>query len=127
MLFNCFRIGLLSSATFGLLHMFIVGSFIYMYFPIAIIVWVLYSIFDEEDREYLRRNGIDPDSISWLYTEYDDYYTPSYSNKHANTYNYQPTQNWRVQQGNQYSEQYKKISKKCQRNFKINLASKIED
>ena len=97
-----------------------------MYFPIAIIVWVLYSIFDEEDREYLRRNGIDPDSISWLYTEYDDYRTPSYANRNVNTYNYQATQTWQTQQRNQYSEQYKKISKKCQRNFKVNLASKTE-
>jgi hypothetical protein len=73
MLYTSFRATVMIAAILGLLHMIAEGSFIYMFFPIAIIIWAIYTFFDENDREYLRRNGIDPDEISWFFPEYSDY------------------------------------------------------
>ena len=73
MLYTSFRATVMAAAILGLLHMITEGSFIYMFFPIAIIIWAVYTFFDENDREYLRRNGINPEAISWSFNDYSDY------------------------------------------------------
>lgn len=108
MLYTSFRATVMAAAILGLLHMITEGSFIYMFFPIAIIIWAVYTFFDENDREYLRRNGINPEAISWSFNDYSDYgYVPQ------NTY-----YGYR-----EYSNPvYKVLKDKCKRNFKITIS-----
>jgi hypothetical protein len=133
------------AAILGLLHMIAEGSFVYMFFPIAIIIWAVYTFFDENDREYLRINGIDPDEISWFFPDYSDYgavrdkhstmnrtsgdYRRSYSARTNNSsYNGNMganTQYTRYAPQNTYygysNPVYKALKDKCKRNFKITV------
>jgi len=146
MLYGSFRAAVLAAAILGLLHMIAEGSFIYIFFPIAIIIWAFYSFFDENDREYLRRNGIDPDEISWFFPEYSDYgavrdkhstmnrtsgdYRRSYPAR-TNSSSYNGSISADVQyapQGSYYGYReysnpvYKALKDKCKRNFKITVS-----
>lgn len=151
MLYTSFRATVMIAAILGLLHMITEGSFIYMFFPIVIIIWVIYTFFDENDREYLRRNGINPDEISWFFPEYSDYgavrdnhstmnrtsgdYRRSYpartnNSSHNGSMNadaqyarYAPQVSYYGYKG--YSNPvYKALKDKCKRNFKITIADK---
>ena len=146
MLYGSFRAAVLAAAILGLLHMIAEGSFIYIFFPIAIIIWAFYSFFDENDREYLRRNGIDPDEISWFFPDYSDYGVvrdtrPSSNNAYSNNVRSYPSRtnsygyNGSVSYNNQYSRYapqsryaysnpvYKGLKDKCKRNFKITVSN----
>lgn len=151
MLYTSFRATVMIAAILGLLHMITEGSFIYMFFPIVIIIWAIYSFFDENDREYLRRNGINPDEISWFFPEYSDYgavrdnhstmnrtsgdYRRSYPARTNNSSHngsmsadaqyarYAPQVSYYGYKG--YSNPvYKALKNKCKRNFKITIADK---
>jgi hypothetical protein len=148
MLYNSFRITITIAAILGLLHMIAECSFIYIFFPIAIVIWAVYSFFDENDREYLRRNGIDPDEISWFFPEYSDYGavrdSHSTMNKTSGDYrrgynnpsyhgsmsadeqyaNYWPKNPYYTSYGTYSNPIYKKLKDKCKRNFKITIANK---
>ena len=50
MLYTSFRATVMVAAILGLLHMIAEGSFIYIFFPIVIIIWAIYTFFDENDR-----------------------------------------------------------------------------
>lgn len=137
MLYTSFRATVMIAAIFGLLHMIAEGSFIYMFFPIAIIIWAIYTFFDENDREYLRRNGIDPDEISWFFPDYEDYGAvrdkhSTMNRKSSSTYNGSMSAN---AQYSRYAPQYpfggykgysdpvyKVLKDKCKRNFKITIS-----
>ena len=122
---------------------------IYIFFPVAIIIWAVYTLFDENDREYLIRNGIDPDEISWFFPDYADYgavrdshnsmnrtssdYRRSYQYRtNSSTYNggmsadaqysrYAPQYPFGGYKG--YSDPvYKVLKDKCKRNFKITIS-----
>ena len=151
MLYTSFRATVMIAAILGLLHMITEGSFIYMFFPIVIIIWAIYTFFDENDREYLRRNGINPDEISWFFPEYSDYdvvrdnhstmnrtsgdYRRSYPARTNNSSHngsmsadaqyarYAPQVSYYGYKG--YSNPvYKALKDKCKRNFKITIADK---
>ena len=137
MLYTSFRATVMIAATLGLLHMIAEGSFIYMFFPIAIIIWAIYTFFDENDREYLRRNGIDPDEISWFFPDYEDYGVvrdkhSTMNRKSSSAYNGSMSAN---AQYSRYAPQYpfggykgysdpvyKVLKDKCKRNFKITIS-----
>ena len=137
MLYTSFRATVMIAAILGLLHMIAEGSFIYMFFPIAIIIWAIYTFFDENDREYLRRNGIDPDEISWFFHDYEDYGAvrdkhSTMNRKSSSTYNGSMSAN---AQYSRYAPQYpfggykgysdpvyKVLKDKCKRNFKITIS-----
>jgi hypothetical protein len=148
MLYTSFRAAVMAAAILGLLHMIAEGSFVYIFFPIAIIIWAVYTFFDEGDREYLRRNGIDPDEISWFFPEYSDYgavrdkhstmnRTSSYHRRSypaiAKSSSYNGSMSADAQyaryapQGSYYGYReysnpvYKALKDKCKRNFKITL------
>lgn len=149
MLYTSFRATVMVAAILGLLHMIAEGSFIYIFFPIVIIIWAIYTFFDENDREYLRRNGIDPDEISWFFPEYSDYgavrnnhstmnrtsgdYRRSYPAR-TNNSSYNGSMSADVQyaryapQGSYYGYReysnpvYKALKDKCKRNFKITVS-----
>ena len=141
MLYTSFRATVMVAAILGLLHMIAEGSFIYIFFPIAIIIWAIYTFFDENDREYLRRNGIDPDEISWFFPDYEDYgavrdnHSPM---NRTNGDNRRSTYNGGMSANAQYSRYapqypfggykgysdpvYKVLKDKCKRNFKITIS-----
>lgn len=149
MLYTSFRVTVMIAAILGLLHMIAEGSFVYVFFPIAIIIWAVYTLFDENDKEYLRRNGIDPDEISWFFPDYADYgavrdshnsmnrtsggYGKSHQSRiNGSTYNgsmsadaqysrYAPQYPFGGYKG--YSDPvYKVLKDKCKRNFKITIS-----
>lgn len=146
MLYTSFRATVMVAAILGLLHMITEGSFVYMFFPIAIIIWAVYTFFDENDREYLRRNGIDPDEISWFFPDYSDYgavrdnhstmnrtsgnYRKSYpARTNSSSYNRSmgtDTQYTRYTPQNTHygysNPVYKALKDKCKRNFKITVS-----
>ena len=142
MLYTSFRATIIVAAILGILHMIAEGSFIYIFFPIAIIIWAAYSFFDEDDREYLRRNGIDPDSISWFFPEYADYGAVKDYHKpmnqtsrdkrktypaRVNDYERYAPQTTYTTYGVNYNQVYKVLRGKCKRNFKITISNdKIE-
>ena len=144
MLYTSFRVTVMTSAILGLFHMIAAGSYIYILFPIAIIIWAVYTFFDENDREYLRRNGIDPDEISWFFPEYSDYgaIRDSHSSMNRTSSNYRRSYPARTNTGynngasinddySRYAPQYpyrtysnpvyKRLKDKCKRNFKITV------
>lgn len=149
MLYTSFRATVMAAAILGLLHMITEGSFIYMFFPIAIIIWAVYTFFDENDREYLRRNGINPEAISWSFNDYSDYgavrdnhstmnrtsgdYRKSYpARTNSSSYNRSMGTNTQytryVPQNTYYGYReysnpvYKVLKDKCKRNFKITIS-----
>lgn len=127
MLYGTFRVLLMIAAILGTLNMMVFEEYKYIFFPIAIIIWTIYTFFDSNDREYLRRNGIDADEISWFFPDYSDYdavrsthsaYAPRGTYPYRkNTYN-----GWN--NNNQYNSEYKGLKDKCKRNFKITVEKK---
>jgi hypothetical protein len=108
----------------GLVHMLDEEHYTYIIFPIAIIVGCAFSFFDQDDREYLRRNGIDPNEFSAFFDN-EEYYNRK-STRHYDTFSqknvYTPSTGEAIF-GNFFSRDlpYKNIAKKCKRNFKITI------
>ena len=151
MLYSSFRILLMFPSLLAILNMVATNKYEYIFFPIVILVWIIYSFFDEDDREYLRRNGIDADEISWFFPDYNDYgavrdnYKPlkQNSSSHIKTYparkatdnsRYAPKTTYNgyydydyYGYASGYSNTYKKLKDKCKRNFKITIAKNIDD
>jgi hypothetical protein len=102
-------------------------KFDYIFFPIVMFIWVLYTFFEENDKEYRRRNG-DYYEIKddwWLYDTkanhrnnnyrlYDDDYTYG---------KYNVYKSYKVDN----TEQYKNVVKRCKRNFKITINKSNND
>ena len=134
MLYICFRVAVMFAAIMGVLHMISEENYLYILFPLAIIIWAIYTFFDENDREYLRRNGIDPDEVSWFFPDYSDYgavkstnYSTYYPrNNYRRTYPSRTEDYSRYAPSNQYqgynNTEYKKLKDKCKRNFKITIS-----
>ncbi len=146
MLYTSFRATVMVAAILGLLHMIAEGSFIYIFFPIAIIIWAIYTFFDENDREYLRRNGIDPKEISLFFPDYSDYgaVRDNHSTMNRTSGDYRRSYPARISRSSyngsmsadtqyaRYAPQssyygysnpvYKALKDKCKRNFKITVS-----
>ena len=151
MLYSSFRILLMFPSFLAILNMIATNKYEYIFFPIVILIWAIYSFFDENDREYLRRNGIDADEISWFFPDYNDYgavrdnHKPLNQNSSSHTRTYparKTTDNSRYAPTTAYSDYYdydyygytsgysnpyKKLKDKCKRNFKITIAKDTED
>lgn len=97
MLYSTFRIIIMFAACMGTLHMVMTSSFIYIFFPISIIIWGVFSFFDENDKEYIRRNECHQNSSPSLFSKY------------------QPKSYYDSKQ------EYKNIAAKCKRSIKITL------
>lgn len=116
MLYTTFRVMMLIASSLGMLHMVSKGCYIYILFPISIIFWVIYSFFKENDDNYLRVNGIDPNEVSSFFPEqpnerYQRFYDPS---------RYTPKNRVSI-------DEYKKLKNKCKRNFKITISKETND
>lgn len=117
MLYDCFRVTVMVASVIGIIHMFAMGEFTYIYYPIVAIIWGSFSFFDENDREHIRRNGYDYDYDYSNPTYYDNSrYTPrsDYNTSYGST-RYTPYTSYK-------SRQYDGIVKKCKRNFNITIA-----
>ena len=135
MLYSSFRIFMTITAMMGIFHMIVSSQYVYIFFPIVIIIWAFFSLFDEDDREYLTRNGINPDEVSWFFPEYTNY---EYDRHHRHTYQGSTNYNHNGYNNDQtvyttYAQsnvnthysynnlEYKKIVAKCKRSVKITL------
>lgn len=77
MLYNFFRIVFGMAALFALFYMIYDKDYEYIFFIVTILLWCIYSFFRENDNEYLRRENIDPETISWFFPSmYEPLYTP---------------------------------------------------
>jgi hypothetical protein len=115
MLYATFRVMATFCGVMGLIIMISQSTFTFVILPIIIIIWGLFSFFEPNDKEYLRRNGIIEDEYLSFFS--DDGY---YNNTQYDTYNPRTTQHTTSYIGGKYS-QYNEISKKCKRNFKISI------
>lgn len=98
MLYNSFRVLMIITSVMGILNMIVQSSYEYIFFPITIIIWGIFSFFDENDR----RNR---------YNSYESTYTPyAQSNVYKGTYTYSNTI-------------YKKLLPKVKRSVKVTIDS----
>ena len=130
MLFKHFTYCMLICATLILLNMCNDQQWEYVILPIGVLIGGIYKLFDDDDRQYLMSQGIDPDNYEgWfpdLFPYNDDTYTQT---QHHCTYNGQTTYNRKPYQQpsqntylfNDNKNIYKHIVKKCKRNVKINI------
>lgn len=147
MLYNNFIVCMMTCAFIALLRMIDNQDWEYIILPIGILIWGIFKFFDEDDREWLRRRGIDPDDFSWFFSDdFDDNgrYPINVNQTRGNTitwdrvedgYNpsnsdhtrYMPNSStYRTHVGWQ-NPAYKGIVKKCKRNFKITISDKKEN
>lgn len=119
MLYLSFRFTLLMTSLMGIIHMLATEEFTYIFFPIVMFIWAIYTFFEEDDKEYRRRNGdyyhlgsdswLDPDGSNAHYSWYDNEY-----------YNYGGSRTYKPFKVDRTKE-YKNVVKKCKRNFKITI------
>ena len=140
----------MTCAFFALLRMIDNNDWEYIILPIGILLWGIFKFFDEDDREYLRRLGIDPDEYSVFFpSNYDIKYPinnqrtsgntitwDSVENNYDSTYyngqtrdhtRYMPRTNTPKVNSTWQNPLYKGMVKKCKRNFKITISDKKEN
>jgi hypothetical protein len=114
----------------GLLTMISTEDYTYVFFPVVMALWVLYTFFDEDDREHRRRNGEYYElgsynknrNNSWLSDDFDYYsdYNHSIYTGYNNVY-------YKGRSRESYKNPaYKDIVKRCKRGVKISLVKKEE-
>lgn len=116
MLYLSFRFILFFTSFFGILSMISTDNIQYLYFPIIMLIWVLYTFFREEDEEYKKRNG--------YYYRTNNSRNRNYSSYDSNLSYYGVYNNFSPQS---YKQEYKKIAKKCKRTLKITLVDTHKD
>ena len=150
MLYGTFRAIMMFCGSMGIIYMIDQNDYTFIIFPIASLIWGWFSFFDPEDREYLRRNGINPDEFSAFFPDYGYYADGSYnpsshhisvgSNHHKNSWGINNNTQYNHSSNNGYNydyeryaphqttycseyndRQYKGMSKKCKRSFKITV------
>lgn len=119
MLYDSFRVMMMICASVGIIHMIGTDSYIYIFFPIIILIWGIYSLFDENDKEYLRRNGFfyEDDYFSTTNGNNHHHRTTTYQGYTGRGYSQSPTYHYSAYE----SKKYEHIAKKCNRNFKITI------
>ena len=139
----------MTCAFFALINMIDNQEWHYIILPIGIFIWGIFKFFDENDREYLRRRGIDPDDYDMFFSDfYDDdtyglnnhhnhnnhvrYQPSSYPRREGNTISWDGTRDYSTYQtqsigGRWQNPAYNGMVKKCKRNFKITVNKKNEN
>lgn len=128
MLYLSFRFSLVFTAFMGILIMIAREEYDYIYFPIVMVLWVFYTFFQEEDKEYRRRNGeyhtigtgiFDYDcwEDTWLYGG-DTY--PQYNKNHKST-RFDNSLYTKTVNSTKNDPVYKKVPKKYKRTLKITV------
>ena len=152
MLYNNFIVCMMTCAFFALLSMIDNHEWHYIILPIGILIWGIFKFFDENDREFLRRLGINPDEFNVFFPNDNERYsintrtTNSYPKRNGNTVTwenvednfdsdlfrgqksdhtrYQPTTTTYNRGSTWQNPLYKGMVKKCKRNFKITVSEK---
>ena len=129
MLYLSFRVIIFFTSVMGLINMIASDEYTYVFFPVVMMFWSLYTFFDEEDSEYRRRNG-DYYEIGSSYGNnrdrgwlggFDDFdYEPTVYTRYDNPY-YNRGRRSSVTTPYKNPE-YKKIVKRCKRGPKITIA-----
>lgn len=120
MLYNSFKIIMLFTSVMGIFNMVNSSSYEYVFFPITIIVWAIFSFFDEDDKEFLRRRENYP---YWTFQEHkENGYKATYQPITQGTVYTPYAQNNAIYRYN--DPLYKKILPKCKQNVKISLDNK---
>jgi hypothetical protein len=112
----------------GFISMTSSGNDKYIIFPIAMFIWVIYTFFDEDDKEYKRRHGIK--SNSWF--GWDDYGEYGYYGADGNYYNgrgYHSSHNAPTRNSKPVTPkiigvsepEYKRIVKRCRKSVNITI------
>ena len=83
MLYNNFVVCMMSLAFFAMIDMIVNEHWAYIILPIGILIWGIFKFFDDNDREYLTKMGIDPDEFNAFFP---DYYGNYGYNRHRETY-----------------------------------------
>jgi hypothetical protein len=100
----------------GLLTMATSGEDKYIIFPIAMLIWALYTFFDEDDKEYVRRHETSHRKSYNDWFGYDGYYGDN-SRYYPNTATNKP----KTIVITSSSEAYKKIVKRCRKSVNITI------
>lgn len=153
MLYNNFIVCMMVCAFFALLSMIDNQEWHYIILPIGILIWGIFKFFDEDDREYLRRLGIDPDEFNAFFPDdYNGKYNINTNVSHPSPRRNGNTITWSegdMFDSDSFKEQvehrsyhptvktynvgtyqnpfYKTIVKKCKRNFKISINNTEKD
>ena len=115
-----FRAMMIFMSVMGLITMMTLDDYKYVLFPIAMFVWSIFSFFDEDDKEYMRRNNINPNSHSWFFPEDEGYYNYEYYDSGQRQY-HSNTRTTHVTRVTTPDPEYKKIVKRCRKNFKVTI------
>ena len=145
MLYNNFVVCMMSLAFFAMIDMIANEHWAYIILPIGILIWGAFKFFDENDREYLKKRGIDPEEFNAFFPDYygnydynDTYHGASNGTTKSNVISWEDNADTNVyggyNRGGFYPQrkrdnpQYKGMVKKCKRNFKITIEEKkLED
>ena len=112
-----FRAMMIFMSVMGFITMMTLDDYKYVLFPIAMFVWAIFSFFDEDDKEYMRRNNINPNSHSWFFPEHDDYeYYDSGQRQYPSH-----TRTTRITKSKTPDPEYKKIVKRCRKSVKVTI------
>jgi hypothetical protein len=131
---------MMSLAFFAMINMIVNEHWTYIILPIGILIWGIFKFFDDNDREYLTKMGIDPDEFNAFFPDYYGNYNRHRETYKGNTNNGAVNGNtitWdRFQKPNDINDgffhqvyprknpAYKGMVKKCKRNFKITVEEK---
>ena len=115
-----FRAMMIFMSIMGFITMITLDDYKYVLFPIAMFVWAIFSFFDEDDKEYMRRNNINPNSHSWFFPEDEGYYNYEYYDSGQRQY-HSNTHTTHVTKITTSDPEYKKIVKRCRKNFKVTI------
>ena len=148
MLYNNFIVCMMTCALFALWNMIENQEWHYIILPIGILIWGFFKFFDEEDRDYLKSIGIDPDKYNAFFPELsEDIHTlkhhkqtvsSSYPSKKGNTITWGGTDTFDSSLYDSHrtsidstiktwqNPAYKGMVKKCKRNFKISVREENE-
>lgn len=111
----------------GFVTMLVEDNTKYILFPLSLAVFVLYTFFEDDDKEYRRRFGLDQKKGSWLFPEdngYDYYGDGSYydGRNHNSSYSSSRSNNRNKVTVTRYSDPvYKKIVKRCRKSVNITI------
>ncbi len=121
MQYGCFRFLLAFAAIMGVMHMIYENSYDYLFFPIVVIFWVIYTFFDEDDQEYLKRNPISNEDMAWLNNDYSHYPQTPKKTRQVTQYSYNPTRHEAYIPHKQEVFKEKYLFTKCKRSVKITI------
>ena len=127
-----FRVTLIFTSLMGIFVMIAKENYEFIFFPIVMFIWVFYTFFEEDDKEYRRRNGeyhtigsgvFDYDDDTWLYSG------ASYPerNRHNTSTSYDNPYYTGIRSSTKNNPVYKNVPKKYKRTLKITVYNEKDE